>query len=245
VTCDDATSVWYVHGSGSLSAVDAVVDLLGMLAYAELLAFDRTAADARLAPDLRRRAILSEMAAREITSYRRLADRLGVLGVDPEVAMAPYVGPLEEYHQQTQADDWFEGLTKAFVGDSIADDFTREVAVLLQGEDRDLVLDVLHDARYADFAAEEIRTGIQADPRLADRLSMWARRLVGEALSQAVHVATQRPALAMLLLGDGGSARAGNHAVDGFGPAENAVPAMFQRLSAAHAARMAAVGLNN
>ena len=30
----------------------AVVDLLGMLAYGELLAFDRMAADARLAPDL-------------------------------------------------------------------------------------------------------------------------------------------------------------------------------------------------
>ena len=42
--------------------VAAVVDLLGMLAYGELLAFDRMAADAQLAPDLPRRAVLSEMA---------------------------------------------------------------------------------------------------------------------------------------------------------------------------------------
>ena len=47
----------------------AVVELLGLLAYAELLAFDRMAADARLAPDLRRRAVLSEMAAGEINGY--------------------------------------------------------------------------------------------------------------------------------------------------------------------------------
>src|SRR5512142_1202374 len=54
----------------------AVIDLLAMLAFAELLAFDRMAADARLAPDLRRRARLSEMAGREISSYSRLAARL-------------------------------------------------------------------------------------------------------------------------------------------------------------------------
>ena len=57
-----------------------MVDLLGMLAYGELVAFDRMAADARLAPDLRRRAVLSEMAGREITNYCRLADRLTELG---------------------------------------------------------------------------------------------------------------------------------------------------------------------
>src|SRR5690606_5920432 len=61
----------------------AVADLLGMLAYGELLAFDRMAADARLAPDLRRRAVLSEMAGAEMANYRLLARRLTELGVEP------------------------------------------------------------------------------------------------------------------------------------------------------------------
>jgi hypothetical protein len=206
-----------------------VVDLLGMLAYAELVAFDRMAADARLAPDLRRRAALSEMAALEISYYARLADRLGQLGADPDGAMGPYVDAFSAYHDKTEPNDWLEGLTKAYVGDGIADDFIREVADTLGGPDRDLVVDVLHDSRHADFAAAEIRAAIAADPKVANRLSMWARRLVGEGISQAVRVAGERPALAVLIA---------------TGPI-NDVPELLRRLTDAHTARMAAVGLNN
>ncbi|MFI5913532.1 ferritin-like fold-containing protein [Dactylosporangium sp. NPDC051541] len=206
----------------------AVLDLLGMLAYGELVAFDRMAADARLAPDLRRRAVLSEMAAREISNYGRLADRLVELGADPEAAMAPYVRAVSDYHEQTEPNDWLEGLTKAYVGDGIADDFTREVALILDAPDRDLILDVLHDSRHADFAADELRAAIAVDPKVANRLSMWARRLVGEAISQSLRVAGERPSLGVLLA---------THGTD--------FQALIKRLTSAHTERMGAVGLNN
>lgn len=208
-----------------------MVDLLGMLAYAELLAFDRMAADARLAPDLARRAILSEMAGSEIANYRRIAARLSDLGVDPAEAMAPFRAALGDYHDQTEPNDWLEALTKAYVGDSIADDFVREVAEFLDNTDRQLVLEVLHDSRYAEFAAAEIRSALAVDPNVANRLSMWARRLVGEALSQAQRVAAERSAFADLLVR--GSADLADLA------------AMLRRLTTAHTARMTAVGLNN
>jgi hypothetical protein len=208
-----------------------VAELLGLLAYAELVAFDQMAADARLAPDLRRRAVLSEMAAREITNYRRLAERLLQLGVEAEQAMRPYVGALRDYHDQTEPKDWLEALAKAYVGDGVADDFYREIAAYLDPEDRDLVLDVLHDSRHADFAAAELRAAIAADPKVANRLSMWARRLVGEALSQAQRVAGERVALAGLIASGGGDL--------------SDVQALFRRLTSAHTARMGAVGLNN
>jgi len=202
-----------------------------MLAYGALVAFDRMAADARLAPDLHRRALLSEMAAREIANYRRLAGRLAELGVQPQAAMEPYVAAVQAYHDQTEPSDWLEGLTKAYVGDGVADDFSSEVAALLDPPDRDLVLEILHDSQHADFAAEEIRAAIAADPRLANRLSMWARRLVGEGLSQALRVSAERPALAVLV-----AERSADRAD---------VAAMLKRLTAEHTARMAAVGLNN
>lgn len=210
---------------------EAVVDLLGMLAYGELLAFDRMAADARLAPDLERRAVLSEMAGVEIANHRRLANRLRELDVEPEAAMRPFVAPLDAYHDQTEPRDYLEALTKAYVGDGIADDFFREVAQFLAPLDRDLVLEVLHDTRYDDFAVEEIRRAIAADPKVSNRLSMWARRLVGEGLSQAQRVAGERIALATLIAE---------------GTADpSAVHGLLKRLTAAHTARMAAAGLNN
>jgi tRNA-(MS[2]IO[6]A)-hydroxylase (MiaE)-like len=209
----------------------AVIELLGVVAYAELLAFDRMAADARLAPDLRRRAILSEMAAVEIVNYRRLAGRLTELGADPDGAMTPYVAALQEYHELTEPKDWLEALAKAYVWDGIADDFFREVATFLAAPDRDLVLDVLHESRYDDFAAMEIRAAIAIDPKVANRLSMWARRLVGEGLTQAQRMAGERIALTMLII-EGTGDQAG-------------VQALLKRLTAAHTTRMAAVGLNN
>jgi len=209
----------------------AVVDLLALLAFGELQAFDQMAADARLAPDLHRRAVLSEMAAAEIVNYRRLAERLTALGATAEATMRPFVAPLERYHNQTAPKDWLEALAKAYVGDGIADDFYHVVALHLASPDRELVLEVLHDSRYADFAASEIRSAIAADPKVANRLSIWARRLVGEGLSQAQRVAAERPSLALLLVAEGAD--------------PDAIGGLFKRLTGAHTARMTAVGLNN
>jgi hypothetical protein len=209
----------------------AVIELLGLLAYAELVAFDRMAADARLAPDLHRRAMLSEMAAREIDNYCRLAARIGELGADPDAAMQPFVLPLQEYHEQTEPNDWLEALTKAYIGEGLADDFYREIAGFLDSPDKELVLDVLHESRFEEFSAQEIRAAIAADPKVANRLSMWARRLSGEALSQAQRVAVEHTELVTLVLVGSGD--------------QAALMSLFKRLTSAHAARMTSVGLNN
>lgn len=205
----------------------AVSDLLGMLAYASLLAFDRMATDARLAPDLHRRAILSEMAAVEITNYRRITERLTARGADPATAMLPFLDALSGYHEATEPTDWLEALTKAYIGDGMADDFYRSIAAHLPESERSLVLEVLHDGSYDEFAVSEIRAAITADPKVAGRLSMWARRLVGEALSQATRVVGEHGAM-LALIGD-------SDVGDDF----------FRRLKKAHGDRMAAVGLNN
>lgn len=213
----------------------AVVDLLGALAYGELAAFERLAEDAKLAPTLADKAELAKMASAEFHHFEQLRDRLAAVDEEPTAAMEPFAKALDDFHRQTAPSDWLEGLVKAYVGDSIASDFYREVAARLDSDTRGLVLAVLDDTGHGNFAVEKVRAAIEADPRVGGRLALWARRLMGEALSQAQRVVAERDALSTMLVGgvDGMAA--------GFDLAE--VGRMFSRITEAHTKRMAALGL--
>ncbi|CAM5240363.1 hypothetical protein SGLAM104S_10521 [Streptomyces glaucescens] len=154
----------------------AVVDLLGALAYGELAAFERLAEDAKLAPTLEDKAELAKMASAEFHHFERLSGRLTEIGEEPTAAMEPFVAALDGFHKQTAPSDWLEGLVKAYVGDSIASDFYREVAARLDSDTRELVLAVLDDTGHAGFAVEKVRAAIDADPRVGR-----AARAVGAA----------------------------------------------------------------
>jgi hypothetical protein len=208
----------------------AVIDLLGVLAYAELTAFDRLAEDARLAPTLEGRAALARMAAAEIEHHERLAGRLLELGVDVADAMTPFVAALDAFHDGTRASTWLEGLVKAYVGDSLAADFYREVAAFLPQPDRSLVEEVLAGTGHSEFALRELRAAIAADPTIAGRLALWARRLVGEALTQSQAVIADHEELADLII-------AGVGDLAGVGE-------LLTRITSAHSERMKALGLN-
>src|SRR5947209_13418218 len=106
----------------------AVVDLLGVLAYGELTAFERLAEDARWAPSIADKVALAEMAAAEFAHFRTLRERLDKMGVDAEVAMRPFVAPLDAFHDATAPSAWLESVVKAYVGDGFAAGFYREVA---------------------------------------------------------------------------------------------------------------------
>lgn len=210
----------------------AVIDLLGVLAYGELSAFERLCADAALAPSLDDKAEVAAMACAEFGHFQQLRAKLSDLGVSADDAMRPFVAPLDAFHASTAPADWLEGLVKAYVGDGIAADFYREISVLLDQANRALVLEVFADTGHSEFVVSRVRAAIVADPRVAGRLALWGRRLMGEALSQAQRVAAERDALAGLLAGGSGG---GMDLVE--------LGRMFTRITEQHTKRMAALGL--
>ena len=212
----------------------AVVDLFGALTYGELTAFSRLAADAELAPTLETKAALGRMAVVEFGHFEQLRERLLSLGADPEAAMQPFVAPFDEFHERTAPSDWLEGLVKAYVGDGIASDFYREVSALLDPDSHALVTRVLADTGQAEFIVTAVRAAIEQNPKVSGRLALWARRLVGEALSQGQRVAADRDALAGLLVG--------TRELPGADLAE--VARMFGRLTDSHTRRMGRLGLS-
>jgi ferritin-like protein len=219
--------------AGSAADRAAVIDLLAVLAYGELTAFERMGADAALAPTLGDEVHLAEMAAAEWRHFEALRDRLIEFGTDPLEAMEPFRAPLNEFHEHTAPRDWWESLVKAYVGDGIAMDFYREISAFVDPETRDLVMQVCEDLGHSQFVVDQVTSAIEADPALSGRLALWGRRLVGEALSQAQRVAAQRDALSMLLVGG----------VDRPGADLAEIGRMLARLTDAHSQRMQTLGL--
>jgi hypothetical protein len=211
---------------------DGVLDLLGLVAYAELTAFFRLSDDAALAPSLADKAALAEMATAEFGHFQLVRRRLEDLGADPTATMEPFVAAVDAFHARTAPADWLEGLVKAYVGDGIAADFYRTVATLLDDDTQSLVLEVLADTGHSAFVIGHVRAAIEADPRVAGRLALWARRLVGEAFGQAQLVAAERESLAQLLA-EGSRNQLGD------------IGRMFAGLTDAHDERMTALGLSS
>ena len=213
---------------------EAVVDLLGAIAYGELSAFERLAEDATMAPTLRDKVAIGTMAAAEFGHIQALHERIESLGTDPFDAMAPFEDAIDLFHAHTAPSDWYESLIKAYVGDGLAADFYREIAAYLDSETRDLIIASLEDSGQSTFVVERIRAAIAAQPTLGGRLALWGRRLMGEALTQAQRVAAERDALSALLAGG----------VDRPGLDLAAIGRMFARITERHAERMSELGLD-
>src|SRR5690606_17968987 len=109
-------------------------------------------------------------------------------------------------------------------------DFYREAARRLDPSIVELVDEVLSDAGRAEFAVERVRAAVAADPSASARLALWARRLVGEALSQGQRVAAERPQLAAMLVESGQNDQA-------------EISRLFAKLTEQHGKRMAALGI--
>ncbi|MFD1826075.1 MULTISPECIES: ferritin-like fold-containing protein [Mumia] len=215
---------------------EGVIELLGVIAYGELSAFERLAEDAKLAPSLRDTAELAQMANIEFSHFLGLRDRLESLGIDPYEAMAPFEESFTRFHVKTAPADWLEGLVKAYVGDGLAADFYREIAAYLDVDTRALVLDSLAGTGDSAFVVTRVREAIEEDPRVAGRLALWGRRLMGEALSQAQLVAAEHDGLTAVFVG-------GVDRATGMDLA--AIGRMFARMTENHAARMAELGLQS
>ncbi len=203
-------------------------ELFALLAYGEVAAFYRLTEEARMAPDLRGRINMARMAAAEMGHYELLRSTLEKRGVEMLPAMTRYAPALEQYHRLTTPSTWLEALVKTYVGDAMAADLYLAIAGSLPVEVADVVRSVLAETVHSQFVVAEVVTAVNASGRQRSRLALWARRLLGEAITQAQYVLADHDELVDLVLAGGGLGQVND---------------LYERLQRTHSERMQHLGL--
>ena len=216
-----------------------VIGFYGAMAYGELSAFERFSSDARFSPTLHDRITIGRLAAAEFAHFELVSAELAALGAEVEAAMEPFRAFVDAFHERTRPADWYEALMKAYVVDAVARDFYRAISDFLDPRSRELIGRIKAGDGQLELLRDRLAEALAEDPRLASRLALWGRRLVGEALTQTQRMAVEHRFLGMLLR-PAEPEKGGGHGQE---PGKAAAQELFARLTGNHSRRMNALGL--
>ena len=195
---------------------------LGQAAYLQLEQFETLSLVAAETEDLRAKGRISAAAGDALSKHQGIVAEIRRRGDDPAEAMKPFADAIEGFGALIVGADWRETLLSALVTGGLLDDFFIRLAAGLPGDVGPRLAHLLGSDSGQEGVLEVLREQLAADPRLASRLAMWGRRLVGDTLLVA------RSALHL----------SGNRATD-----EERIEPIFTELIAAHTRRMDALGL--
>ncbi|MFC5501030.1 ferritin-like fold-containing protein [Lysinimonas soli] len=194
---------------------------LGRLGYLTLVLFENLSRAVLLAPTTSAKTALSAAVAEVLEAHEGVVTEMRGAGIDPVAAMEPFRAELDDFRRRIQGADWPESLVTCYLtGGFLTDFFTGLAAGLPSGLSSrvSLLLDI--DKGQAVLVAQ-LRTAIEGSSRLASRLAMWGRRLVGDTMLVA------RSSLA----------------IGGQLPGEERIEPVFTELISAHTRRMDVLGL--
>ncbi|PJI94754.1 ferritin-like fold-containing protein [Luteimicrobium subarcticum] len=169
-------------------------ELLALVAVFELDDVGRFGRDAAEAFDAVPRLALARRAAAAMARCEATLAHLVELGGDPAPAMRDYEGVFDVFDARTEPGGWEEDVLREHLGRSIAEDFCALCSASLDDGTRSVVGAVRHDPASADA----VRDAAARDTVLAARLSLWGRRVAGEALVLVQELLADHPALGRL-----------------------------------------------
>lgn len=148
-------------------------DIDAVAGYYALYAQGRLAKDQALAPMVVQQVALAEMSARAFDLYRLITLHAGTGLID---ALQKSAGVTDELESRLRPGDWWERVVKTYVTIGMWSDALQT----LTGE---RYPDVEFDFGHQEWASRLIEAGCAADDRLSARLSLWGRRVNGDAVS--------------------------------------------------------------
>jgi tRNA-(MS[2]IO[6]A)-hydroxylase (MiaE)-like len=185
-----------------------IAEVLAALAYGEELGARRAAESVALAPDQRSRREQEHIAQLEHRNWLLMQARVRELGAEPMIALVkPY---FDAFFAHTEPKDWIEAQTFHYVGDALVSDFADVLTPLADPVSREVVQRALGDRQDMEtFALDELTRALEQDASRGPEIADYARRVIGEALTQTARALDATEGLRTLL----GGAEAGKHFV--------------------------------
>lgn len=199
-----------------------LLHFLGQSAYLQLALFENLSTAVAHAPTPEAKESLSYVASLSLAKHHGLTALIRRQGSQPGAVMEPFTEGIDAFQRRTAGADWPETLMTCYLTAGFLDDFFVRLAPGLPNEYATRVNEVLDGDDAAERLVDLLRVAIEANPRLASRMAMWGRRLVGDTMLVA------RSALAA----------SANHDRD-----EERIEPVFTDLIAAHTRRMDNLGL--
>ena len=178
----------------------AVAEILAALSYGEHLAARRAEQSVAFAADEGARKAQRHVAERERQNASLMEARLRELeAADLVDAFRPF---FDAFFERTVPRDWLEAQTFHYVGDALMSDFADVLIPLLDPVSAVVVRQMSDRAEQEGFALDELTRGIEGDGQAAERVAAYARRVIGEALTQTRRALDETEAVRTLLGGE-------------------------------------------
>lgn len=199
-----------------------LTEFLGRSAYVQLMLFENLSRAISTAPTTAAKTTIGRAAELSLAKHRRLVEEIVRAGKDPALVMQPFTKVVDDFERDTRGGDWFETVVTCYLTAGFLDDFFARLARGLADDAARRVSGIFTSESGEALLAELLTAAIDEHPRLAARLAMWGRRLVGDTMLVA------RSALQY----------SEDHISD-----ESRIEPVFTELIAAHTRRMDALGL--
>lgn len=155
-------------------------EYLARAAYVQLTIFENLGRVIATAPSTAAKTALGHAAELSIAKHRAIIAELARLGVDPAAAMEPYTDEVDEFERVTRGADWYENVLTCYLSAGFLDEFYAALATGVDDDAARRTADLLRGESGEALLQEQLAAGIDESSRLASRLALWGRRLVGD-----------------------------------------------------------------
>lgn len=188
-------------GTTDQHSAEFIAEVLAAIAYGEKCGAERAKENVALAPDQRARGVQEGVAARERKNWELIQARLREIG---DESMVEQFRPFfDAFFEHTQPEDWCEAQAFHYIGDAMVSDFADVLVPLLDPVSGEVVRRALGDREDQEtFALDELTRAMREDPASAERIRVYAQRIVGEAVTQTARAMEATEGLRALLGGE-------------------------------------------